>query len=389
MNALKAWFDRNLKGDPIIWFIVILLSILSILVVYSATGTLAHKRAGGDTEKYLFSHALYVGFALFLMWAASNIKYKYYGVVGKFLLILSVPLLLVTYFFGSAVNEANRWFQIPWTNIAFQPSDVAKMALIATLASLLAKRQRNIADFKQSLIPMILVVGFICLLIGLANMSTAILLFSTCLLLMFIGRVPLKQIALLLLVGGIALSAAMMLGQRGGTFQSRIASFTNKEEIPYQAEHSFIAISTGGLTGKGPGKSEQRNTLPHPYSDFIYSIIVEEYGLIGGVGVLFLYLALLYRGMRIVVSSTKPFGGLLSAGLSFALVLQAMVNMAVAVGLGPITGLPLPLLSMGGTSLFLTGFSIGIILSVSRGDHEDQLDAAPEQNKRRRAFQAA
>ncbi|MGY6522581.1 MAG: FtsW/RodA/SpoVE family cell cycle protein [Mongoliitalea sp.] len=389
MNALKAWFDRNLKGDPIIWFIVILLSILSILVVYSATGTLAHKRAGGDTEKYLFSHALYVGFALFLMWAASNIKYKYYGVVGKFLLILSVPLLLVTYFFGSAVNEANRWFQIPWTNIAFQPSDVAKMALIATLASLLAKRQRNIADFKQSLIPMILVVGLICLLIGLANMSTAILLFSTCLLLMFIGRVPLKQISLLLLVGGIALSSAMMLGQRGGTFQSRIASFTNKEEIPYQAEHSFIAISTGGLTGKGPGKSEQRNTLPHPYSDFIYSIIVEEYGMIGGVGVLFLYLALLYRGMRIVVSSTKPFGGLLSAGLSFALVLQAMVNMAVAVGLGPITGLPLPLLSMGGTSLFLTGFSIGIILSVSRGDHDDQLDAAPDQNKRRRAFQAA
>ncbi|GHB33448.1 FtsW/RodA/SpoVE family cell cycle protein [Mongoliitalea lutea] len=389
MNALKAWFDRNLKGDPIIWFIVILLSILSILVVYSATGTLAHKRAGGDTEKYLFSHALYVGFALFLMWIASNIKYKYYGGLGKFLLMLSVPLLLVTYFFGSAVNEANRWFQIPWTNIAFQPSDVAKMALIATLASLLAKRQRNIADFKQSLIPMILVVGLICLLIGLANMSTAILLFSTCLLLMFIGRVPLKQIALLLLVGGIALSAAMMLGQRGGTFQSRIASFANKEEIPYQAEHSFIAISTGGLTGKGPGKSEQRNTLPHPYSDFIYSIIVEEYGLIGGVGVLFLYLALLYRGMRIVVSSTKPFGGLLSAGLSFALVLQAMVNMAVAVGLGPITGLPLPLLSMGGTSLFLTGFSIGIILSVSRGDHEDQLDAAPDQNKRRKAFQAA
>lgn len=389
MNFLKAWLQRNLKGDPIIWFIVILLSILSILVVYSATGTLAHKRAGGDTEKYLFSHAMYVAFALLLMWAASNIKYKYYAVIGKFLLIVSVPLLLFTYFFGSSINEANRWFQIPGTNFAFQPSDIAKMALIATLAGLLAKRQRNIANFKESLFPMIIVVGVICMLIGLANMSTAILLFATCLLLMFIGRVPLKQILVLVLVGLIGLSTATLLGQRGGTFQSRITSFMNNEEIPYQAEHSFIAISTGGLTGKGPGKSEQRNTLPHPYSDFIYSIIVEEYGLVGGVFVLFLYLALLYRGMSIVVSSTKPFGGLLSAGLSFALVLQAMVNMAVAVGLGPITGLPLPLLSMGGTSLFLSGFSIGIILSVSRGDHEDSLEAAPDQNKPRKTFQTA
>lgn len=389
MNRVKAIVDRHLKGDPIIWFIVIVLSILSILVVYSATGTLAYKRAGGDTEKYLISHATHVILALVLMWLASNIKYKYYFIVGKFLLFLSVPLLVITYAFGSSVNAANRWFNIPFVNIVFQPSDVAKMALIATLAGLLALRQRNISDFGKSLFPMILVVALICLLIGLANMSTAILLFATCLLLLFIGRVPLKQISLLIVFGVLALSIAGFAGQRGSTFQSRIASFWEKGELPYQAEHSFIAIATGGITGKGPGKSEQRNTLPHPYSDFIYSIIVEEYGMVGGVTVLFLYLALLYRGMRIVVNSTKPFGGLLSAGLSFALVLQAMVNMAVAVGLGPITGLPLPLLSMGGTSLFLTGFSIGIILSVSRGDHADEIDNAVVQNRAKKKFQAA
>jgi cell division protein FtsW len=206
---------------------------------------------------------------------------------------------------------------------------------------------------------------------------------------MFIGRVPSRYTMMVILIGGVFLSASVFLGQRGGTFFSRIEKFTSGDEIPFQAEQSFIAISTGGISGKGPGKSEQRNTLPHPYSDFIYAIIIEEYGLIGGASVLFLYLALLYRGMRIVANSTKPFGGLLSAGLSFALVLQAMVNMAVAVGLGPITGLPLPLLSMGGTSLIFTGFSVGIILSVSRGDHADSLESSGDDNKFRKAFQTA
>jgi len=389
MVSFKQWIDRNLKGDPMIWGIVILLSVISILVVYSATGSLAYKKTGGNTEKYLLDHSMMVFMGLFVMWVAHKIPYKYYGLIGKFLLIISVPLLVVTYAFGSTVNEANRWLSIPGINKAFQPSDIAKLALIATLASLLAKRQKDIADFKKSFLPMIVVIGVITMLIGFANMSTALLLFSTCLLLMFIGRVPSKYIMMVILIGGVFLSASVFLGQRGGTFFSRIEKFTSGGEIPFQAEQSFIAISTGGITGKGPGKSEQRNTLPHPYSDFIYAIIIEEYGLIGGATVLFLYLALLYRGMRIVATSTKPFGGLLSAGLSFALVLQAMVNMAVAVGLGPITGLPLPLLSMGGTSLIFTGFSVGIILSVSRGDHADSLESPGDENKVRKAFQTA
>lgn len=388
MNRAKEFIDRHLKGDPMIWAIVILLSIISILVVYSATGTLAYKYKGGNTETYIVKHAFLVFLSLGVMWIVHKIPYKTFGIIGKLLLFISVPLLLFTYFFGSNINDANRWLTIPVIDQAFQPSDLAKLALIATLASFLAGKQRNIRDFKNTFIPVMIAVGVICGLIGIANMSTAVLLLVTCLLLMFIGRVPMRYTFLIVMVGMLALTAAVFFGQRGGTFVSRIENFISGDEIPYQAEQSYIAISTGGITGKGPGNSEQRNSLPHPYSDFIYAIIIEEYGLVGGGGVLLLYLALLYRGMRIVASSTKPFGGLLSAGLSFALVLQAMVNMAVAVGLGPITGLPLPLLSMGGTSLIFTGFSLGIILSVSRGDHEDAEDPIVEgSNKPRRAFQ--
>jgi cell division protein FtsW len=249
---------------------------------------------------------------------------------------------------------------------------LAKLALIASIAGMLARRQNNIKDFKSTFVPVIIAIGLICGLIALANFSTAILLLITCLLIMFIGRVPVKYLAMVLMVGALGLTAAGFIGQRGATLVSRVEDFMNKDEIPFQAEQSYIAIATGGIGGKGPGNSEQRNSLPHPYSDFIYAIIIEEYGMIGGFSVLFLYLALLYRGMRIVANSDKAFGGLLSAGLSFALVIQALVNMAVAVGLGPITGLPLPLLSMGGTSLVFTGISLGIILSVSRGDHQDE-----------------
>ncbi|EAZ81362.1 FtsW/RodA/SpoVE family cell cycle protein [Algoriphagus machipongonensis] len=372
MNQFKAWIDEHFKGDPLIWGIVILLSLFSILVVYSATGSLAYKYAGGNTEVYLFRHSFLVLVSLVVMWFAHKIPYKNYALYARLAMYLSIPLLLLTYLFGSNINEANRWLTIPVINQAFQPSDLAKLALIAALAAMLARKQNNIKDFKNTFVPIIIAIGIICLLIALANMSTAILLLMTCLLIMFVGRVPVKYLAMVVMVGMLGLTAAVFLGQRGETFFSRIEAFMDKEEVPFQAEQSYIAIATGGVTGKGPGNSEQRNSLPHPYSDFIYAIIIEEYGLVGGVGVLFLYLALLYRGMRIVANSNKAFGGLLSAGLSFALVIQALVNMAVAVGLGPITGLPLPLLSMGGTSLVFTGISLGIILSVSRGDHQDE-----------------
>jgi cell division protein FtsW len=385
MNNLKAWIDEHFKGDPIIWAIVILLSLFSILVVYSATGTLAYKTAGGNTELYLFRHSFLVFLSLFVMWLAHKMPYRKYALYARLFMFLSMPLLVFTYFFGSNINEANRWLTIPVINQAFQPSDLAKLSLIAALAAMLAKRQKNIQDFAKTFLPVIFSIGAICALIGMANMSTAILLLMTCLLIMFIGRVPMKHLALVVMIGVMGLTVAVFVGQRGDTFWSRIEAFWESKEddskIPFQAEQSYIAIATGGITGKGPGNSEQRNSLPHPYSDFIYSIIIEEYGLVGGATVLFLYLALLYRGMRIVVNSNKAFGGLLSAGLSFALVIQALVNMAVSVGLGPITGLPLPLLSMGGTSLVFTGTALGIILSVSRGDHQDEVASAPESSR--------
>ncbi|OOG69546.1 FtsW/RodA/SpoVE family cell cycle protein [Algoriphagus sp. A40] len=385
MIQLKAWIDEQFKGDPIIWAIVILLSLFSILVVYSATGTLAYKTAGGNTELYLFRHSFLVFISLFVMWLAHKMPYRKYALYARLFMYLSIPLLAFTYFFGSNINDANRWLTIPVINQAFQPSDLAKLSLIAALAAMLAKRQNNIHDFTGTFLPVILSIGLISALIGMANMSTAILLLATCLLIMFIGRVPVKYLALVVMVGVMGLTVAVFTGQRGETFWSRIEAFweskDDESKIPFQAEQSYIAIATGGITGKGPGNSEQRNSLPHPYSDFIYAIIIEEYGMVGGATVLFLYLALLYRGMRIVANSNKAFGGLLSAGLSFALVIQALVNMAVAVGLGPITGLPLPLLSMGGTSLVFTGTALGIILSVSRGDHSDEVSAAAPEMK--------
>lgn len=377
VNEFKLWLQKNLKGDPVIWCIVLALSVMSVLVVYSATGTLAYKKKLGDTEHYLFKHSALVILGLGCMWLAHKVDYRYYSRLSRVALWFSAPLLVFSFFFGSNINEASRWITIPFIGQSFQPSDLAKLALIANLASMLAKRQQKIEDFKVSFVPIMIWCGLICGLIALSNFSTSFLLFSTCMLLMFIGRVPVKYLFNLIIVGLIAGTLALAGGQRLGTFVSRIRNYTNtlvySHEAPFQAQQSYIAIATGGIVGKGIGKSDQRNFLPHPYSDFIYAIIIEEYGLIGGIFTIFLYLALLYRGMLAVSRSDRAFGGLLSAGLSFSLVIQAMVNMGVAVGLLPITGLPLPLLSMGGTSLLFTGISIGIILSVSRGEIKEEV----------------
>lgn len=372
---IKHWLQRNLKGDPILWAIVLLFSVISIAVVYSATGTLAYRKMDGNTEHFLIKHTGLILVGLGFMWLAHRIDYRYYSRLALYALLLSVPLLLFTYLLGSNINEASRWLTIPVINQTFQPSDLAKLALISHLASMLSRRQQDLHDFWTTLFPVMLWVGIICGLIILSNASTALLLFATCMLLMFIGRVPLRQMAVMVAIGALVGGVGLTTGQRGKTVISRVTNHLASandpsKKVPFQLEHSYIAIATGGLAGKGPGKSTERNILPHPYSDFIYAIIIEEYGLIGGGVVLFLYLAFLYRGLKTVMNSYGAFGGLLSAGLSFSLVLQALVNMGVAVGLGPITGLPLPLLSMGGTSLIFTGISIGIILAVSRGERE-------------------
>lgn len=362
------------------WGIVLMFSLISVAVVYSATGTLAYKSHEGNTEYFLLKHSSLILVGLAFMWLAHKINYRYYSRLSLFALILSVPLLLFTFFWGSNINEASRWITIPVINQTFQPSDLAKLALISYLASMLAKVQLELKDWKKTLVPMMLWTAGICGCIALTNTSTAVLLFATCMLLMFIGRVPIKYLGstflIVLVFGGLMLA----VGQRLDTAISRVEDFLDPNETAFQLEQSYIAIATGGVVGKGPGNSDQRDILPHPYSDFIFAIILEEYGLLGGVVVLFLYLALLYRGLVTVANSTGAFGGLLSAGLSFSLVIQGMINMGVAVGLGPITGLPLPLLSMGGTSLIFTGISLGIILSVSRTDREVHNEVAAAAN---------
>ncbi|MDH5381275.1 MAG: FtsW/RodA/SpoVE family cell cycle protein [Cyclobacteriaceae bacterium] len=373
MDNVKNWTDRNIKGDPVIWMVVLALSIISILVVYSATGTLAFKKMA-NPESYLFKHSMLVLLGLGAMYVAHKLDYRYYSKLSRLALWLSVPLLIYTFVDGIRLNEAPRWLHLPLINQSFQPSDFASLALIMNLASMLSKKQQDISNIKETLIPILIWVGVICGLIALANFSSAILLFITCMLILFIGRVPVKYLAMLAFVGILAGSVAFVVGDRGTTVISRIDSFISGENLPFQAEQGRIALANGGVFGKGPGNSTQRNILPHPYSDFVYAIIVEEYGVVGGVMVIILYLILLYRGIKSVADSEMAFGGLLSAGLTFALVLQAFVNMGVVVGLGPVTGIPLPLISMGGTSLLFTGVSLGIILSVSRGETDETWD---------------
>jgi cell division protein FtsW len=375
MVKVKEWADKNLQGDKVIWAVVFALSMISILVVYSSIGTLAFKRSASP-ERILITHTMHVIVGLAAMWFAHKVDYRYYSKLSKFALWISIPLLIYTFKFGVTLNDAARWIEVPFVGLSFQPSDFASLALIVNLASMLSKRQQNIEDIKESLIPILFWCGVICGLIALTNLSTAVLLLITCMLIMFIGRVPMKYLAMLVFVGILFGALALKFGSRGETAKSRIANFVNGTELPFQAKHGRIAVATGGVLGKGPGNSDQRNILPHPYSDFIYAIVIEEYGMIGGGTVLILYLVLLHRGMKAAYNSERAFGGLLSAGLSFDLVCQAMVNMGVVVGLGPITGQPLPLISMGGTAMVFTGLSVGIILSVSRGER----DAAWEQN---------
>lgn len=363
----------KLQGDKVIWLVVALFSLFSILAVYSSTGTLAYRYQAGNTEYYVIKHFVIMVLGLLLMFIAHKIKYTYYSRLSQLALILAVPLLFLTLFMGTSINEANRWITLPVVNLSFQSSDFAKLALIIYIARLLTKKQDQIKDFKSAFVPIMIPVLLVCGLILPANLSTAVVLFATSVVLMFIGRVSIKYIMAVIFTGMVFFSifiAILLNAPDSGrlvTWKNRIENFTNKENADtYQSDQAKIAIATGGISGKMPGNSVQRNFLPQAYSDFIYAIIIEEYGLIGGFIILLLYLILMFRGIRIAHRSPGTFGAFLAAGLTFSLVFQGMVNMAVTVDLLPVTGQPLPLVSMGGTSLWFTSLAIGIILSVSR-----------------------
>jgi cell division protein FtsW len=366
------------KGDKVIWTIVVFLSLVSLLAVYSATGSLAYREQGGHTEYYLFKQLSVLVMGLMIIYFAHRVNYTVYSRAAQVGFLLSIPLLVYTLAFGSHINDASRWIRLPVINLTFQTSDVAKLAIFMYVSRMLSKRQHVITDFKKGFLPIIIPVGIICVLIMPANMSTALLLGASCMLLCFIGRVPLRFLAMMIAGGIVAIllmfAVAAISGNKGRTetWLKRIEHFFNNDdaEIPYQVQQANIAIAGGGLLGKGPGNSTQRNFLPHAYSDYIYATIIEEYGIFGAFLILMAYMLLLLRSIRIFRRCPYAFGAFLAVGLSVTLVIQALTNMAVNVGIFPVTGVTLPLVSMGGSSVLFTSLAIGIILSVSKNVDE-------------------
>jgi len=365
----------KIRGDRVIWGVVIILSAFSVLAVYSSTTTLAYRFQQGFTEFYLVKHLSILILGLALMYIAHKIKYVYYSRISMYAIIVAAPYLLYTLFLGEVRNEAARWATLPGINIMFQPSDLAKLALIMFVASMLAKKQENIRDLKSAFLPTLVPILVICGLILPANLSTAAILFTTCMILMFIGGIKFRYLLSLAGIGiaGLALFVVFLMvspksSGRIGTWQQRIETFRGggDSDDNFQSEQSKIAIASGGVIGKMPGNSMQKNFLPNPFNDFIFSIIIEEYGVIGAIIIVLMYLILLYRGIRIAIKAPGNFGALLAIGVTLSLVIQAFANMAVAVNLVPVTGQPLPLVSMGGTSIWFTSIAIGIILSVSK-----------------------
>lgn len=382
------------KGDRVIWALVVLLTLVSLLAVYSATGSLAYKNYRGNTEVYLIKQIAFIVAGIMVIYFAHLVNYTFYSKAARIAYLLSLPLLFYTLFFGVKMNEGSRWIRLPLVNMTMQTSDFARLALFMYLARLISKKQDVIKDFKTGFLPIVIPVVITCALIAPANLSTALLLGASCLLLMFIGRVSTKHILMTIGIAAIPLlflvAAAMIrhgnhknedfitpkkapstLFGRVDTWIGRMENFMygGKEadnNDAYQVNQAKIAIAKGGVFGVGPGNSTTRDYLPQAYNDFIYAIIMEEYGLLGGAFIMFIYLVFLYRCIRIYKRCPYAFGAFLALGLSFTLAIQAVANMAVTVNLFPVTGVTLPLVSMGGTSFIFTCLAIGIILSVAR-----------------------
>ncbi|KAA2240560.1 cell division protein FtsW [Chitinophaga agrisoli] len=371
-------FLYRTKGDKVIWTIVIFLSVVSLLAVYSATGSLAYRERGGHTEYYLLKQLMVLVLGLLIIYFAHRVNYTIYSRVAQIGFLISIPLLVYTLAFGSHINEASRWIRLPIINLTFQTSDVAKLAIFMYVSRQLSKKQHVINDLKKGFLPIIIPVGVICVLIMPANMSTALLLGASCMILCFIGRVPVKFLVSMVVLSLATILLIIMLAQifgfkmRTETWGKRIEHFFNKDdaETPYQVQQANIAIAGGGLLGKGPGNSTQRNFLPHAYSDYIFATIIEEYGIFGAFLILTAYMILLLRCIRIYRKCPYAFGAFLAVGLSVTLVIQALTNMAVNVGVFPVTGVTLPMVSMGGSSVIFTSLAIGIILSVARNVEE-------------------
>lgn len=387
----------NIKGDKYIWYIVGVLSAISLLLVYSSTRSLAYKNEHGNTEYYLLRHGFILGVGLFITYIVHQIDHRYFSRIAQMMLFLSVPLLLYTKFFGVRINDASRWVRIPVVGLTVQSSDFAKLALIMYTSRMLSKKQGVIKNIREVTIHIMAPILLICGLIMLDNFSSAGILFATCIVVLFIGRVSTRFI--LAVFGSGILMAAMIFAfswfvlpnhGRADVWKQRLENWHhpdyNSDEY-YQQKQANIAIAKGGLFRIAPGKSTQCNFLPDAFSDFIFSTLIEEYGLTGGAFVLFLYLFLMYRLIILVKSSPRAFGALMAVGLGVSMVLQAIIHMGVNVQLLPNTGITLPLISWGGTSIWFNAFAIGIILSVSR--HVDERkEQQPAKVSRAKALEA-
>ena len=378
---MKAFIKNiNLEGDKVIWAIVLALSIFSILVVYSTAGW-----------KFLFSHLIKLSIGLFFLYQVHKIKFKYFAKIGVLGFVVSIILLILVFIMGVTVNGASRWLSI--AGFQFQPSDIAKLSILLFMARQLSKYRSEIKDFTKLFLYVLAPLIVICALILPNNFSTSALIFLNGLVLMYVGRVKIKYIASIIGIGFIG--ALLIYGfaktypqstnkimPRSTTWVNRIDSYIStekKQELDqdYQQQQALVAIYNGGFSGVGPGKSTQRNILPYSSSDFIFAIMVEEYGfIIGAVMPILFYLILFYRALRIAIKITSVFGGLLCVGLMFSLVFQAFINMLVSVGFLPVTGQTLPLISMGGTSILFTCITVGIILSVSNDTSDRQYETA-------------
>lgn len=385
---MQRILDR-IKGDKVIWAVVLVLAFISLLAVYSSTRSLAYK-LDKNSSHFLIKQLMVLAFGLVIIYGVHKVNYRRLKNLSVLFYLVSLPLLLYTLAFGKVLNGGSRWIQLPVINLTFQSSDFAKLALFVFLARLLSVKQNSIKDLKSGFLPVLLPVLLTCAFIAPANLSTALMLGATCCILFFIGRVQVKHILMLAVAGMVGVVLLFLVSKatgwgRAATWEKRIADFRgkgskdedggDKKETIFQVQQAKIAIANGGFFGLGPGHSLQRDYLPEAFSDFIFSSIIEEYGLFGGGVLVFLYLTFLWRSIRIFRRCPYAFGAFLAVGLSITLVFQAMLNMAVNVHLVPVTGLPLPMVSMGGSSIWFTSIAIGIVLSVSRYVDENEEEA--------------
>ena len=376
MNNIFA----NIQGDKTLWAVLILLAGFSFLPVYSAASNLAYVSGSGNTFNYLFKHFIHLSLGFTFMYLMQKIPYHYFRGISILMIPVVIVLLLYTIFQPSvtdSLTNTNRWIKIPFVGFTFQPSTLAGVILMIYVSRYLAKIKDIDVRFSQTILPLWIPTLFILLLILPANFSTTAIIFSMVILLCFVGGYPIKHLLGIVLSGILVLSIFILtikaypgiFPNRVDTWKSRIENFVNKENTTenYQIEKAKIAIATGGVRGLGPGKSVQKNFLPQSSSDFIFAIIIEEYGLIGGLFLLTVYALFLLRIIIISNKAESVFGSLLVIALGVPIVFQALVNMGVSVELFPITGQPLPLISSGGTSIWMTCIAIGIIQSVRNG----------------------